>query len=113
MPSRLKPPSRGYPCPMAPRSIWNGTISFGLVKVPVKLYSATESKTIRFREVHLKDGATLDHRRMCTAEDKEVEYSEIVKGYEVDEDEYVILDADEIKAAAGDRGKVVELEEFV
>ena len=113
MPSRLKPPGGGYPCPMAPRSIWNGTISFGLVKVPVKLYSATESKTIRFREVHLKDGATLDHRRMCTVEDKEVEYSEIVKGYEVDEDEYVILDADEIKAAAGDRGKVVELEEFV
>lgn len=98
---------------MAPRSIWNGTISFGLVKVPIKLYSATESRTIRFREVHLKDAAPLEHRRICTAEDVEVEYSEIVKGYEIADDEYVVLTPDEVKAAAGDRGKVVEIEEFV
>ena len=76
---------------MAPRSIWNGTISFGLVKVPIKLYSATESHTIRFREVHLKDAAPLEHRRICSADDRQVEYSEIVKGYEIDEDEYVVL----------------------
>lgn len=98
---------------MAPRSIWNGTIKFGLVKVPIKLYSATESHTIRFREVHLNDGAPLEHRRICTAEDEEVEFKDIVKGFEVDEDEYVVLEPDEIKAAAGDRGKVVELKEFV
>jgi len=98
---------------MALRSIWNGTITFGLVKVPIKLYSATESKTIRFREVNLKDGAPLEHRRICDAEDTEVEYNEIVKGYEVDDDEYVILTPDEVKAASGDRGKVVELDEFV
>lgn len=98
---------------MAPRSIWNGTISFGLVKVPIKLYSATESHTIRFREVHTKDSAPLEHRRICTAEDTEVEYSEIVKGYEIDEDEYVVLTKDEVKAAAGDRGKVIEIDEFV
>ena len=98
---------------MAPRSIWNGTISFGLIKVPIKLYSATESHTIRFRQVHTKDSAPLEHRRICTSEDVEVEYSDIVKGYEVAEDEYVILSKDEVKAAAGDRGKVVEIEEFV
>ena len=98
---------------MALRSIWNGTIKFGLVKVPIKLYSATESHSIRFRQVHVKDGALLEHRRICTAEDEEVEYRDIVKGYEVDEDEYVVLEPDEVKAAAGDRGKVVEIEEFV
>ena len=98
---------------MALRSIWNGTIKFGLVKVPIKLYSATESHTIRFQEVHLKDGAPLQHRRICTAEEVEVKYKEIVKGFEVDEDEYVVLETDEVKAAAGDRGKVVEIEEFV
>src|SRR5213078_3464570 len=71
---------------MAPRSIWNGTVTFGLVNVPIKLYTATESKTVHFNEVHAKDGARIEHRRICPKEDKE---------------------------AAGDRGKVVHLSEFV
>ena len=70
-----------------PKSIWNGTISFGLAHVPVKLYSATESKTVSFREVHLSDGAPIEHRRICSKEGKEVPYKEVVKGYEVAEDE--------------------------
>jgi DNA end-binding protein Ku len=98
---------------MALRSIWNGTLAFGLVKVPVKLYSATEAKTIRFREVHLKDGARLEHRRVCEAEDETVPFNEVVKGYEVTPGEYVVLDKDEIRAAAGDRGKLLEMDEFV
>jgi DNA end-binding protein Ku len=98
---------------MAPRSIWNGTITFGLVNVPIKLYTATESKTVSFKEVHAKDGAHIEHRRFCSKEDKEVDYDEVVKGYEVSEGTYVVLDKDELKAAAGDRGKVVHLEEFV
>jgi len=96
-----------------PRSIWNGTISFGLAHVPIKLYSATESKTVHFREVHLSDGAPIEHRRICSKEGKVVPYKEVVKGFEVSEDEYVVLDKDEVKAAAGSRGKVVEIEEFV
>jgi DNA end-binding protein Ku len=96
-----------------PKSIWNGTISFGLAHVPIKLYSATESKTVSFREVHLSDGAPIEHRRICSKEDKVVPFKEIVKGYEVSEDEYVVLEKDEVKAAAGARGKVVEIEEFV
>jgi DNA end-binding protein Ku len=96
-----------------PRSIWNGTISFGLAHVPIKLYSATESKTVSFREVHLSDGAPIEYRRLCSKEGKEVPYKEVVKGFEVAEDEYVVLDKNEVKAAAGGRGKVVEIEEFV
>src|SRR3954469_9766149 len=98
---------------MAPKSIWNGTISFGLAAVPIKLYSATESKTVHFNEVHVSDGARIEHKRVCSKEGKEVPYKEVVKGYEVSEDEYVVLDKDEVAAAAGGRGRVIELEEFV
>lgn len=96
-----------------PRSIWNGTITFGMVNVPIKLYSATESKTVHFHEVHVKDGARIEHRRICPKEEREVPYEQIVRGYEVAPDEYVVLEKEEIKAAAGDRGKVVHLDEFV
>ena len=96
-----------------PRSIWNGTISFGLAHVPIKLYSATESKTVSFHEVHLADGARLEHKRICSKEDQEVPYKEVVKGFEVSPDEYVVLNKSEVAAAAGSRGKVIEIEEFV
>jgi DNA end-binding protein Ku len=105
-------PRAGYGPPMA-RSIWNGTIAFGLMTVPVKLHTATESKTVRFHDVHVKDGARIEHRRFCSKEDKEVEYKEVVKGYEVGPDEYVVLDKEEIAAAAGDRAHVIEVEHFV
>src|SRR5947199_8446462 len=95
------------------KSIWNGTVTFGMVNVPIKLYSAIESKTVHFNEVHARDGASIEHRRICPKEDKEVPYKEIVKGYEVSEDKYVVLDKDEVKAAAGERGKVIHLTEFV
>ncbi len=98
---------------MAPRSIWNGTITFGLVNVPVKLFTATESKTIHFSEVHVKDGAKIEHRRWCPKHDAEVGYDEVVKGYEVGSGRYVVLVDDEVKAAAGEHGKVVHLDEFV
>ena len=98
---------------MAPRSVWNGTLTFGMVNVPVKLYTATESKTISFHEVHARDGARIEHRRICPKDGKEVPSSDTVKGYEYAEGKYVVLDKDEIKAAAGDRGKIVELTEFV
>jgi DNA end-binding protein Ku len=95
------------------RSIWNGTISFGMVNVPIKLYSATESKSISFHEVHLRDGARIEHRRICSKDQREVPYKQVVKGYEVANGKYVVLEGDEIKAAAGDRGKVIRLQEFV
>ena len=98
---------------MAPRSIWNGTITFGMVNVPIKLYTATQSKTVHFNLVHLRDGSRIENRRMCSKEEKVVPYEQIVKGYEVSEGKFVVLEKDEIKAAAGDRGKVVHLKEFV
>jgi DNA end-binding protein Ku len=98
---------------MAARSIWNGTIAVGLMSVPVKLHTATESKTVHFREVHLDDGAKIEHRRFCSKEDKEVPYKQVVKGYEVAEDEYVVLDKDEISAAAGDGAHRIDVEHFV
>jgi len=96
-----------------PRSIWNGTVALGLLSVPVKVYSATESKTVHFHEVHLRDGARVEHRRVCTKEDREVPYAEVVKGYEVAGGEYVVLDDDEVKAAAGDRGHRIDVEHAV
>jgi DNA end-binding protein Ku len=95
------------------RSIWNGTIAFGLMTVPVKLHTATESKTVHFHEVHLDDGARIEHRRFCSKEDKEIPYKEVVKGFEVADGEYVVLDKEEIAAAAGDGAHVIDVEHFV
>src|SRR3954453_4854270 len=98
---------------MAPRSLWNGTVSIGLVHVPVKLYTATESKTIHFHEVHLADGARIEHRRFCEKEKREVPYEEVVRGFEVGRGEYVLLEKDEVKAAAGGTGHLIEVDHFV
>jgi DNA end-binding protein Ku len=95
------------------RSIWNGTIAFGLITVPVKLHTATDPKTVSFREVHLDDGAHIEHRRYCSKEDREVPYKQVVRGYEVAEDQYVVLEKDEIAAAAGDGAHRIDVEHFV
>jgi DNA end-binding protein Ku len=96
-----------------PRSIWNGTISFGLVSVPVKVFSATESRTVRFQEVHLADGARIEHRRICPNDGKQVDYDDIVKGFEVRKGEWVELTDDEIAAAAGPQSRVIDVDHFV
>jgi DNA end-binding protein Ku len=96
-----------------PRSIWNGTITFGLMRVPVKVHSATEDRSVHFHEVHAKDGAQIEHRRICSKEDKAVPYNQVAKGYEVRKGEYVLLDQEEIDAAAGRQSREIELEEFV
>jgi DNA end-binding protein Ku len=98
---------------MALRSIWNGTIAFAGVFVPIKVHSATEDRSVHFHEVHVDDGARIEHKRFCSKEDKEVPYKEIVKGYEVSEGKYVVLEPDEVKAAAGERSRVIEVEQFV
>ena len=98
---------------MAARSIWNGTVAFGLISAPIKVYSATEDKTVHFHEVHITDEARIEHRRICSKEGKEVPYKDVVKGYEVAKGEYVVLTKDEIAAAAGERSKLIDVETFV
>jgi DNA end-binding protein Ku len=95
------------------RSIWNGTIAFGHVTVPVAVHSATDSGTVHFHEVHVKDGARIEHRRICSKEGRAVPYKAVVKGYEVSAGEYVVLTKEEIAAAAGGRSKIIDVEEFV
>jgi DNA end-binding protein Ku len=101
------------PAAKKPRSLWNGTITLGLLNVPVKVHTATESKTVHFRQVHLKDGAPVEHRRFCSEEDKEVDYDDVVKGYEQRSGDTVILETDEIRAAAGDRAHIIDVEACV
>ncbi len=95
------------------RSIWNGTITFGLTVVPIKVHSAIEDHGIHFHQVHAEDGARIRQKRICAKEGKEVPYKEVAMGYEVRGDEYVLLTPDEIKAAAGDASHLIEMEEFV
>jgi DNA end-binding protein Ku len=96
-----------------PRSIWNGTITFGLAVVPIKVHSATEDRSIHFHQVHAKDGAQIKHERICSKEGKKVPYKQVAKGYEVRDGEYVMLEQEEIDAAAGEGSHLIELEEFV
>lgn len=98
---------------MAARSLWNGAIRFGLVNVPIKVYGAASSQQIRFRELHEKDAAPLEHKRVCSKEDKEVPYDEVVRGYETSPGRYVVLSKEEIEAPARERGKTIDLEDFV
>jgi DNA end-binding protein Ku len=73
------------------RSIWAGAISFGLVVIPVKLYAATEQRDITFRQVHRKDGARIQFRRVCTLDGEEVPYSDVAKGYELPTGDMIVL----------------------
>ncbi len=98
---------------MASRSIWNGTISLGTLAVPIKVHSATESHTVRFHEVHAPDGARIEHRRLSAKDGKEVPYEDIAKAYEMSSGEFVLLEKEEIDAAAGERSRLLDIEEFV
>jgi DNA end-binding protein Ku len=95
------------------RSIWNGTIAFGAIAIPIKVHSATEDRTVHFHEVHALDGARIEHQRICSKEDKAVPYQEVAKGYEVSKGKFVVLEKDEITAAAGAGSHTIEIEDFV
>jgi DNA end-binding protein Ku len=96
-----------------PRSIWSGSISFGLVNVPVKLVSATAPKDVRFHQLHAKDGGRVNQKRFCSVDDEEVDFSEIVKGYEIHRGQYVVVEPGELESLAPEASRSIDIEEFV
>ena len=96
-----------------PRPIWSGSISFGLVNVPVKLVTATSPKDVRFHQLHGADGGRGNQKRVCSLDGEEVEYSEIVKGYEIRKGDYVVVEPEELEALAPEASRVIDIEEFV
>jgi DNA end-binding protein Ku len=99
--------------PVAMRAIWKGAVSFGLVSVPVKLYSATESKDISFRQVHAKDGGRIKYQRVCSIDGEEVAYADIAKGYETEDGEMVILDDADMAELPASSSREISVEKFV
>jgi DNA end-binding protein Ku len=95
------------------QAIWRGTISFGLVTIPVKLYSATEERDISFRQVHEADGGRIRYRRICEIDGEEVPYSDISKGYEMPDGRMVILNNDDFASLPLPTAKAIEVLEFV
>jgi DNA end-binding protein Ku len=95
------------------RATWTGSISFGLINVPVRLYPATRSRDVRFNQLHEPDGSRIRQRRICEIEDKEVPAEEIVKGFEVSKGKYITLTDEELEAMKPESSHSVELEEFV
>jgi DNA end-binding protein Ku len=95
------------------RAIWKGAVSFGLVSVPVKLYSATESHDISFRQVHAKDGGRIKYKRVCSIDGDEVEYADIAKGYETDDGQMVVLTDDDLAELPSASSREISVEKFV
>ncbi len=95
------------------RAIWTGAISFGLVNVPVKLYSATSPKTVRFHQLSSKTGARIRQKRVDPSTGEEVPFEEIVKGYELTPDRYVTISNEELEALDPKATKTIDIEEFV
>ncbi len=95
------------------RAIWSGAISFGLVNVPVKLYSATSPKSVRFHQLSSKTGARIRQKRVDPSTGDEVAFEDIVKGYEITPEKYVMIEPDELDALDPKATRTIDIEEFV
>jgi DNA end-binding protein Ku len=95
------------------RSIWSGAISFGLVNVPVKLFSAVSRKTVRFNQLNQETGNRIQQKRVDPDTGEEVPYEQIVKGFELTKDRYVIITPDELDALDPERTRTIDIEDFV
>jgi DNA end-binding protein Ku len=96
-----------------PRAIWSGAISFGLVNVPIKLFTATSQKDVRFHQLHDKDGARIQQKRVCSKDGEEVPMENIVKGYEVSRDKYVLITPEELDALDPKATRTIDILDFV
>jgi DNA end-binding protein Ku len=95
------------------RSLWTGAISFGLVTVPVKLYSAVSRKSVRFHQLHATTGVRIQQKRVDPSTGDEVPYDEIVKGYEIAPDRYVVVEPEELEALDPKKTRTIDIEDFV
>ena len=93
--------------------MWSGAISFGLVNVPVKLYSAVSRKTVRFHQLNAKTGHRVAQKRVDSANGEEVPYEDIVKGYELTKERYVVITPDELETLDPEKSRTIDIEDFV
>src|SRR5918912_4431993 len=96
-----------------PRAIWGGAISFGLVNVPVKLFTAVQPKDVRFNQLERSSGARIKQKRVSATTGEEVPYEEIVKGYEIGPDRYVVITPEELEALDPKKTRTIDIEDFV
>jgi DNA end-binding protein Ku len=98
---------------VAMRAMWSGAVSFGLVSVPIKVYSATTNHDIRFHQVHATDGGRIKYKRTCSIDGEEVDYADIVKGFETDDGELITLDETDLDSLPTASGHEIDVVEFV
>ncbi|HWG75044.1 MAG TPA: Ku protein [Acidimicrobiales bacterium] len=96
-----------------PRAIWSGSVSFGLVNVPVKLVTATSPKDVRFHQLHDSDGGRINQRRVCSVDGEEVDFTHIVKGYDLGGGRYVVVEPEELASIDPEATRTIDIEEFV
>ena len=96
-----------------PRAIWSGSISFGLVNVPVKMTTAVSTKDVRFHQLHMSDNTRIQQKRFCPADGEEVPFDQIVKGYEIAPGQYVVVTPEELAALDPVATHTIDIEEFV
>ncbi|CAN5477582.1 Ku protein [soil metagenome] len=96
-----------------PRTLWKGTLSFGLVTIPVGLYTATENKSPSFNQLRRSDSSRIGYKRVAKADDEPVENDEIVKGFEYERDHYVMFENDELASLRPKSSRVIDIEQFV
>jgi DNA end-binding protein Ku len=96
-----------------PRAIWKGAVSFGMVSIPIKLYTATDDKDVAFHLLHRKDHARIRQQRYCPEDDAVVEWNDVVRGYEIAPDQYVVMEPEDFEKVPVDTTHTIEITDFV